>query len=416
MVLLSHVTGNANSRQALQSLHERNMLEAFYTTVAWDSRSAWNELLPASMCKELNRRSYPGIPMRLIHTAPVREVCRLLSIRLGIRALYENHDSPFSISRIYAGVDAWVAKTVSVRPPSAVYAYASAALETFRAARRLGVTTIYELPSAYGQYRSDLFREEAGLQPDFADTIHESLLDPGWTRRLDEELALADRIIVPSGFVRSTLPADMDGERVRVIPYGAPAVVTGRPLRRRAGNRRLRVLYVGALTQGKGLSYLLEAIHRVEAEVEFTIIGSRLGNCKPLDAALQRYHWSSNVPHSAVLEAMEDHDVLAFPTLLEGFALVILEAMSRGMAVITTPNSGALEVITNGMDGFIVPIRSSDALAEKLTLLAHDRELLNTISEAALKRARESTWQGYRELLASTVNQVLHPAKESSHA
>jgi glycosyltransferase involved in cell wall biosynthesis len=73
-------------------------------------------------------------------------------------------------------------------------------------------------------------------------------------------------------------------------------------------------------------------------------------------------------------------------------------------------------VITNGKDGFIVPIRSSDALAEKLDLLANDRELLKSISESALRRARECTWQSYRELLASTVNQVLQPAKESSHA
>jgi glycosyltransferase involved in cell wall biosynthesis len=416
MVLLSHVTGNANSRQALLAFYERNMLDAFYTTLAWNSQSAWNRLLPASVSKELNRRAYPGIPMRLIHTSPFREACRLLSVKCQLKALYEKHNSHFSISRIYAHVDEWVAKAISARPPTAVYAYASAALETFRAARKYGVKTIYELPTAYAQYRSDLFAEEAALQPDFADTIHESLVDPGWTHRIDEELALADQVIVPSGFVRLTLPAGIPGERVQVIPYGAPAVASGRPSRRSEGNRKLRVLYVGALTQGKGLSYLLEAIHKVEPTVEFTIIGSRLGTCRPLDAALQRYQWTPNVPHGDVLDAMESNDVLVLPTLLEGFALVVLEAMSRGMAVITTPNSGALDVITNGQDGFIVPIRSSDALAEKLSLLANDRELLKSVSESALRRAQECTWQSYRELLASTVNQVLQPAKEFSHA
>jgi len=416
MVLLSHVTGNANSRQALLALHERNMLAAFYTTVAWDGHSVWNKLLPANVRKELNRRAYPGIPMRLIHTAPLGEFCRLLSTKLGIARLYEKHDSAFSITRIYEHIDDLVAKAISAHPPSAVYAYASAALQTFSAARKAGVKTIYEIPSAYGQFRSDLFREEVELQPDFSDTIHESFLDPSWTRRLDDELALADQVIVPSGFVRSSLPAGILSGAVQVIPYGAPGVPPGQSARRSAEGGKLRVLYVGALTQGKGLSYLLEGIRQVEAAVEFTIIGSRYGTCKPLDAALQRYHWMPNVPHSTVLETMENNDVLVLPTLLEGFALVVLEAMSRGMAVITTPNSGALEVITNGKDGFIVPIRSSEALAEKLSLLASDRELLARISDAALKRAQECTWQSYRKLLAATVSHVIEPTKESNHA
>jgi len=330
--------------------------------------------------------------------------------------LYKNSDSLFSIIRIYLQSDDLVAKAVCARPPLAVYAYAGAALETFRSARRMGVRTIYELPSAHGQHNSELFREEAELKPEFANTFHDFLVDPAWTLRQDEELALADQVIVPSGYVRSTLPANISARGVRVIPYGAPAVVPVRPSRRSKENRKLRVLYVGALTQGKGLSYLLEAIHKVESAVEFTLIGSRSGDCKPLDAALQRYHWTPSAPHSAVLDAMENHDVLVLPTLTEGLALVVLEALSRGMAVITTPNSGALDVITNNKDGFIVPIRSSDALAEKLTLLANDRELLESISEAALTRAAECTWQSYRELLASTVNQVLQAAKESSHA
>ena len=66
-----------------------------------------------------------------------------------------------------------------------------------------------------------------------------------------------------------------------------------------------------------------------------------MASCEELDAALARYRYVPSVPHAHVLAEMERHDVLAFPTLSEGLALVILEAMSRGMAVVTTPNSGA---------------------------------------------------------------------------
>jgi glycosyltransferase involved in cell wall biosynthesis len=416
MVLLSHPTGNANSRQALLALHERNMLAGFYTTVAWDGESAWNRLLPPKIGRELNRRAYPEIPKRLIHTSPARELFRVLCARFGMKALVEENGSMFSVSGIYSHFDRLVAEAVYSRPPRVVYAYDGGALQTFRAARRMGVKTIYELPTAHTRFKREFFREEAELQPAFAGTFQNALADPEWLDRKDEELELADQVIVPSSYVLSTLPANIPAARVRVIPYGAPAVLAegGRSRGKRDG--KLRVLYVGTLSQGKGLSYLLEAIKKVESAVEFTMIGTRVGECGPLDAALQRYRWTSTVPHSAVLEAMSQHDVLAFPTLSEGLALVVLEAMSRGMTVITTANSGCLGIIRDGKEGFIIPIRSAEALAEKLELLAGNRDLLDAMSEAALNRARKYTWQSYRESLASMVKEVLNAVKDASCA
>ena len=101
MVLLSHPTGNANSRQALLTFYERKLLAAFYTTVAWDGGSVWNKLLPAGVGRELNRRAYPGIPERLIHTAPMRELCRVALARAGMKSLAERPNSPLSTSGIY---------------------------------------------------------------------------------------------------------------------------------------------------------------------------------------------------------------------------------------------------------------------------------------------------------------------------
>jgi glycosyltransferase involved in cell wall biosynthesis len=412
MILLSHPTGNANSRQALLAFYERNLLAAFYTTLAWNNHSVWNNLLPSNVARELNRRSYPQIPERLIHSAPARELFRVLLARFGISALLEIPNSPLSIIGIYRFIDSLAAKAVSSLAPSAVYAYDGAALQTFRVARRMGIKTIYELPTAHTRFKSEFFREEAELQPAFAATFPKAMVDAEWLNRKDQELELADQVIVPSSYVQSTLPSSVPAARVRVIPYGAPTVVADPLLHRSRRGRKLRVLFVGTLTQGKGLSYLLEAIRKVEHAVEFTIIGTRVGTSAPLDAALQRYQWTPTVPHDVVLEVMRQHDVLAFPTLSEGLALVTLEAMSCGMTVITTPNSGCIGVIRDGKEGFIVPIRSADALAEKLELLATDRDLLEAMSEAALKRAQECTWQKYRESLASATTDILDPVRD----
>jgi glycosyltransferase involved in cell wall biosynthesis len=165
---------------------------------------------------------------------------------------------------------------------------------------------------------------------------------------------------------------------------------------------------VGGLGQRKGLSYLFDAMRQMGSAAELTLIGRKTTErCAPLNEALKVHRWIPSLPHREVLEEMAKHDVLVFPTLFEGFALVILEALSRGLPVITTENSGGGEIIHSGENGFIVPIRSSAALAGKLDLLANDRALLAGMKAAALRTAETCTWAAYRSRLAATVLSAL---------
>jgi glycosyltransferase involved in cell wall biosynthesis len=74
-------------------------------------------------------------------------------------------------------------------------------------------------------------------------------------------------------------------------------------------------------------------------------------------------------------------DVFVLPTISDGFAITQLEAMAHGLPVITTPNCG--RVVTDGLDGFIVPARDSAALAERLQTLLEDPERVQAMGEAA---------------------------------
>mgnify|MGYP000483547784 CR=1 FL=1 len=124
---------------------------------------------------------------------------------------------------------------------------------------------------------------------------------------------------------------------------------------------------------------------------------------------LETHRWIASLPHRGVLAEMRRHDVLAFPSLFEGFGLVILEAMSQGLPVITTPHTAGPDVIEDGRDGFLVPIRAPTAIAEKLELLHHDREKLAEMSRAAMKKAAQFTWDNYGQSILETI-QLMPPA------
>jgi glycosyltransferase involved in cell wall biosynthesis len=105
---------------------------------------------------------------------------------------------------------------------------------------------------------------------------------------------------------------------------------------------------------------------------------------------------------------MSRNDVLVLPSLSEAFGLVITEALSCGLPVITTPNSGGPEVITDGENGFIVPVRSSEAIAERLEVLHCDRKRLREMSAAAFQRADEHSWSNYRARISHIMRGIIN--------
>ncbi|HYD85391.1 MAG TPA: glycosyltransferase family 4 protein, partial [Opitutus sp.] len=197
---------------------------------------------------------------------------------------------------------------------------------------------------------------------------------------------------------------------VVTIPYGAPQIdlpnVPARPARARGD--KLRALFVGSLGQRKGLSYLFRAIRSLGDSVELTVIGSRpLVECPALDRELRAVRWIPTCTHHEVLAEMAAHDVFVFPSLFEGFGLVLLEAMAMGLPIVTTPHTAGPDLITDGIEGFIVPVRSSETIAERLDLLRRNPDLRVDMAERARARASEFTWAQYGESLAACVSSGL---------
>ncbi|HYG76101.1 MAG TPA: glycosyltransferase family 4 protein [Planctomycetota bacterium] len=402
MILLSHPTGNANVRNALLAFARANILNAFWTCVRWDAQSPFNRFLPGGLRAELSRRSYPREILLRTVCHPWREAGRLVAQRAGMHWLTRHERGAYSVDAVYRDLDSRVARALHRSTASTVYAYEDGAAETFRVANDLGIRTIYDLPIGYWRAARKIQQEEAARKPEWAATLPANLDSDEKLARKDDELKRAQRIIVPSHFVRRTLELAPDlSVPIDVIPFGAPAL---KPRENRRGHgRTLRALFVGSLTQRKGLSYLLDAVNALQPHIKLTLIGRPVKMCRPLEKALTQHRWIASAPHEQILKEMERHDVLIFPSLFEGQALVILEAMSRGMAVITTSNSGGADIIDPGRDGFIVPIRSAAAIQAKLEILLCDRARLEDVSFAAQCKAATFTWEKYGERLTRAV-------------
>jgi glycosyltransferase involved in cell wall biosynthesis len=409
MILLSHPTANQNVRQTALALAEASMLAEFWTCLNWRQGTLLDRSLGAvgRIRSELRRRSFPPELAPYLRTFAWREWGRQLAGQLGWKRLTKYESGFFSVDAVYLSLDRRLARRLTNSSNiSAVYAYDAGALETFRRAKRLGLKCIYEHPIIYWRKVRELQREEAELHPEWAPTLGALSDSEDKLARKDEELSLADLIVTASSFSKESLAAAPGVHApVRVIPYGA--ALLGQKRVPNDISRPLRVLFVGALTQAKGLSYLLEAVTRLGGAIDFTLVGRRVSETTPSAALLAKYRWIPSLPHEELLREMSHHDVLVLPSLHEGFGLVLSEAMSQGLVVITTPQTGGPDLIADGADGFLVPIRSADAIEERLALLARDRERLLAMQTAAQDKAASLTWGNYRRAIVRVAREVM---------
>jgi starch synthase len=405
-VLLTYPGSNQNVLSDLLALQRADLLALFCTTIAWDRGRGLIRRLPSSLRQELERRVFEGVDSRRIRTFPGRELVHQAARRLGLTALTRHETGWASVDSVSRAFDRRVARLVrrGSTHASAVYGYEYASLDTFEAAGEMGMRRFYELTIGYWRAGLRILTEERELNPEWAPTL-EILRDSSEKQaRKDAELSMADHVIVPSEFVRKTLVEHPGFSAiVDVIPYGAPPP---RPaaLAARARAAKLRLLYVGHLSQRKGISYLFAAMRALQGVATLTLVGPKPApECPALDRELYHYEWLGTVPHKRVLDIMRQHDLFVFPSLFEGMALVVLEALAQGLPVITTYNSGAGMAISEGQDGFLVSIRDTEAIAARVLELARDRDRLASMSAAALRKAERMSWAARERRLIDTL-------------
>jgi glycosyltransferase involved in cell wall biosynthesis len=400
MILVAHPFGNANVRAVLEAFQRSGRLAKYVTTLGWSNESMFSALFA--------RRGY-NLSAAKIESYPSREIVRLLAAALGLRSLIAHERGWASIDRVWQKLDEDAAEYLCANKQhdriSAVYAYEDCALNLFEAANDLHVRRIYDLPIAYWETAQILLAEEAQRYPEWEPTLGGTRDSAEKLARKTKELQLAELVVCPSNFVHESLPEKIRGsKRTAIIPFGSPP---GSPNERKSSGK-LRVLFAGALTQRKGLADLFAAMKLLKSEqVELVVMGSLLRSLDWYRQWFASFTYEAPRPHSEVLRLMRSCDVFVLPSIVEGRALVQQEAMACGLPLIATRNAGADDLIDDGATGFLVPIRSPDAIAEKIEWCAAHRESISGMGIAAQERAATLTWRGYGEKVLAAVRDLV---------
>ena len=289
-----------------------------------------------------------------------------------------------------------------------IYGYEYSALATFQEAKRRGLARIYEVPAPEHEFIEDIIQRELDRIPELDDGKRSYFLarQKRRTARRRQEWDLADLVIVSSNFTRQTYAAaGYDVSKVRVVPLGAPQV---HPAGAEGGGMAagpLRVLWAGALSIHKGAHYLVRAWNDIACDGSATldIYGTvRLPNklMRTLPTSVRVF---PNIPRAQLFERYRAADVLVFPTLCDGFGMVVTEAFAHGLPVITTTRAGAADLVYHMENGLIIPPGDTRALAGALQWCLEHRLKLKTMRRAALNTAARWQWQDFRKALTHNV-------------
>ena len=387
-ILVSHPHVAAVAVGLANSLENEKKLSAFMTGFA-SRGEGWSGRTVSTLAARrpvLRNRILAGIPASRLRSLPAVELGARLAARAvaWLRPGFKPYDALFTAHDLAVSLVPWPRQTTGV------YAYEDGALQTFRRARRRGLERIWDLPLPHYQTIEEILNDEFRRWPGAA--LGPPHREPPWKRRRkDAELALATKVSVASTFTKRSLERLEIDVPIVVAGYGFP--IENFPPRASAPTGPFTVLAVGTHDLRKGTPYLLEAWKRAAIpDAELHLVGPlRLAKAFVDPYAGLFRHWP-HVPKSELGRHYAAADLLAFPTLGDGFGLVIQEAMCTGTPVVTTPCGGGPECITGGVDGWLVPPRDIDALVERFRACAADRDRTGAIGRAARARAEGWTW------------------------
>ncbi|HOX38317.1 MAG TPA: glycosyltransferase family 4 protein [Candidatus Brocadiia bacterium] len=405
-VVLFHI-GAWHRYEVPRAFHEAGVLHTFVTTAAYQPhRSPFYRMLGRAPLAGgfLSRRVLPDVPPAKVHATWGPDVLAT-TIHRAIshsRAANINREQTHWLGRKAA------AMALGRGLPLVCYYYS--AYTPFRILEGSGLPRIIMQCHPHPASCRRILSEEIRMNPDWKDNLlseHEFLWGDAYYRELRDQADRADGAIVASDFTKRTLVENgFPPEKIRIAPYGAhPLPEWTKSIKPKRDG--FKVLFIGNLRQRKGVSYLIDACRGLNAPGLKLILAGRCAAPFEVKNAPDWLDVRKDVSTSELWNLYKTCDVFAVPSLIEGFGQVYWEAMAAGLPIIATTNTGAVDIIREGREGFIVGIRDVNAIRERLQLLHDDPQRRIEMGNAAEELAMQSSWERYRKVLGEKLVDLL---------
>ncbi|MET4700343.1 glycosyltransferase involved in cell wall biosynthesis [Constrictibacter sp. MBR-5] len=373
-------------------LERSGRLERFYTDIcAGDAVADVLRLCPKSLrplpLRRLIARTPHGVSRDRITTFPG------FGLHHALRRLRARTAEDVAEIALWAG--ARLSARVAARGfgrAGVVFGYNGECLELLRAARSAGLVTVMEQTVAARDLLERLLDQELSAFPNWQVRPATNRFTRATAEREKAEWQSADLILCGSDFVRESI-AGSGGphDRCVVVPYGVDARFA-MPARA-PHDGPLRVLTVGEVGLRKGSPYVLAAARRLGRRATFRMVGTLGILPAQRNALAEHVELTGPVPRSEMAAHFAWADVMLLPSICEGSATAVYEALAARLPVICTPNTGS--VVRDGIEGFIVPIRDPEAIADGIDALAANPQRRRDMGENAGARAAAFTVDAY---------------------
>ena len=376
------------------ALNEANLLEAFVTEMYWPAdRKVFmrgiGKALPASLIKA---RFHADLPSR-----HVRVPARAFATAMAMQARPQ-----LQLNAIKDAALSERSRQIAARTGAAIFTYSYYAFEAFRDGKNRPPFRFLFQVHPHPQSIRDILREELELTPHGSFSLnaeHELSWPAQHFQRLSQEPNLANGWVVASSYTAQTLSNNgIPRDKIHVVPYGVDTSAFVKRDHHPNSKSPFRIVFIGSLIQRKGISYLLDAVKKLKSRTAQVVLCGRgfvdtdlIEHYKEIDIEIK-----IGLPRDELVNLVHDCDVFVLPSLVEGFAHVIVEAMACGLPVITTDHTCGPDIITEGKHGFIVPVRDANAIAEKLEWGINNREELAVMGDNAAQQAQLFTWEKFR--------------------
>jgi glycosyltransferase involved in cell wall biosynthesis len=278
-------------------------------------------------------------------------------------------------------------------------------LRTLRYINDKNGTTIVERASGYPAVQRELIESEYNSYG-----ISESVIDDRLYKRAVAELREADAVFVPSKFVyNSFLDQNFSERKLYLIPFGVDVDTFTPPDDFGRSDEEFTALFVGSVCLRKGIQYLLPAWQEADTEGTLKIVGQIVENAQPIveeyrdDPTIEFVGWVDDPA-----ELYRQASVFVFPSIEDGFGMVVTEAMAAGLPAIVSENTGAKDCIREGIDGEIVPIRDSKALAKEIQRMHDNPDRCHQMGQNARSTVEQYTWSDYGDKVADVYQELLN--------